>query len=42
VMSQRIDHCLAHTRGEAASCELCAGTDRCQLRGGESSSHEGT
>ena len=34
VMQQRIAHCLAHTRGEADTCELCAGTERCQLRGG--------
>jgi sirohydrochlorin ferrochelatase len=33
VMRQRIDHCLAHTAGKADACELCAGTDRCQLRG---------
>jgi sirohydrochlorin ferrochelatase len=33
VMRQRIDHCLAHTSGVADACELCAGTDRCQLRG---------
>lgn len=33
VMRQRIEHCLAHTQGEADACELCAGTDRCQLRG---------
>ncbi len=32
VMQQRIAHCLAHTRGETDACELCAGTDRCQLR----------
>jgi sirohydrochlorin ferrochelatase len=32
VMRQRIEHCLAHTRGQADACELCAGTDRCQLR----------
>jgi sirohydrochlorin ferrochelatase len=32
VMRQRIAHCLAHTQGEADACELCAGTDRCQLR----------
>jgi len=32
VMRQRIEHCLAHSRGEADACELCAGTDRCQLR----------
>ena len=35
VMRQRIDHCLAHSRGEVEACELCAGTDRCQLRGGD-------
>jgi sirohydrochlorin ferrochelatase len=33
VMRQRIEHCLAHIQGEADACELCAGTDRCQLRG---------
>jgi len=32
VMRQRIEHCLAHTQGDAEECELCAGTDRCQLR----------
>jgi len=34
VMRQRIEHCLAHTGGHAEACELCAGTDRCQLRNG--------
>jgi sirohydrochlorin ferrochelatase len=34
VMRRRIEHCLAHTQGEAEACELCAGTDRCQLRVG--------
>jgi sirohydrochlorin ferrochelatase len=33
VMQQRIQHCLAHSHGKADECELCAGTDRCQLRG---------
>ena len=33
VIEQRIDHCLAHTRGEADACELCAGSERCQLYG---------
>jgi sirohydrochlorin ferrochelatase len=33
VIRQRIAQCLAHTQGEADACELCAGTDRCQLRG---------
>jgi sirohydrochlorin ferrochelatase len=32
VMRQRVGHCLAHTEGKADACELCAGTDRCQLR----------
>jgi sirohydrochlorin ferrochelatase len=32
VMRQRIEHCLAHTRDEADACDVCAGTDRCQLR----------
>jgi sirohydrochlorin ferrochelatase len=34
VMRQRIDHCLAHALGEADACELCAGTEHCQLREG--------
>ncbi len=34
VMCQRIEHCLSHTQGAADACELCAGTDRCQLREG--------
>lgn len=34
VIEQRIEHCLAHTAGDVDACELCAGTDRCQLRGG--------
>jgi sirohydrochlorin ferrochelatase len=34
VIQQRIAHCLAHTRGDADACELCAGTDKCQLREG--------
>jgi hypothetical protein len=32
VMRQRIEHCLAHTEDKADACELCAGTDRCQMR----------
>jgi sirohydrochlorin ferrochelatase len=32
VMRQRIEHCLSHTHGEVEACELCAGTDHCQLR----------
>ncbi len=34
VMQRRIEHCLAHAAGDADACELCAGTDRCQLRAG--------
>jgi sirohydrochlorin ferrochelatase len=37
VIRQRIEHCLAHTQGQADACELCAGTDRCQLRGSAAS-----
>jgi len=33
VMRQRIEHCLTHAEGRADACELCHGTDRCQLRG---------
>jgi sirohydrochlorin ferrochelatase len=33
VIRQRIEHCLAHTQGQADACELCAGTDHCQLHG---------
>lgn len=36
VMRQRMEHCLAHAEGRADACELCAGTDRCQLRGHDS------
>jgi hypothetical protein len=32
VIRERISHCLAHAEGQADTCELCAGTDRCQLR----------
>jgi sirohydrochlorin ferrochelatase len=35
IIKQRIEHCLAHVQGEAATCEICAGTDRCQLRGAQ-------
>ncbi len=38
IMRQRIEHCLAHTQGVADACELCAGTDHCQLRGGANNS----
>lgn len=35
VMRQRIEHCLAHTAGTTDECELCHGTDHCQLRTGD-------
>ncbi len=38
IMRQRIEHCLSHTQGNADACEICAGTDRCQLRLGANNS----
>lgn len=38
IIRQRIEHCLAHSRGDADACELCAGTERCQLRDGSGNS----
>ena len=32
VMRQRIEQCLVHAHGGANTCELCDGTDHCQLR----------
>jgi sirohydrochlorin ferrochelatase len=32
IMRQRIEHCLAHTQGIVDACDVCAGTDHCQLR----------
>jgi sirohydrochlorin ferrochelatase len=32
VVGARVEHCLAHVRGEAEECEACAGTGRCRLR----------
>jgi sirohydrochlorin ferrochelatase len=32
VVTQRVDHCLAHASGEAPECEICAGTGRCRLQ----------
>lgn len=31
VVNARVEHCLAHARGEAPECEACAGTGRCRL-----------
>jgi sirohydrochlorin ferrochelatase len=32
IVGQRIEHCVAHARGDGPECELCAGTGRCRLR----------
>ncbi len=31
VIASRIDHCLAHAQGHAPQCDVCVGTERCQL-----------
>lgn len=31
VVSARAAHCLAHVRGEAGECEVCAGTGTCRM-----------
>jgi sirohydrochlorin ferrochelatase len=31
VVGARVEHCLAHARGEAEECEVCAGTGRCRM-----------
>jgi sirohydrochlorin ferrochelatase len=31
VVDARVEHCLAHARGEAPECEACAGTGRCRM-----------
>jgi sirohydrochlorin ferrochelatase len=33
VIRERVSRCLAHVEGQAEACDVCAGTDRCQLRG---------
>lgn len=33
IMADRILHCLRHADGDVEACDLCAGTDRCELRG---------
>jgi len=33
VIQERVAHCLSHAEGQAATCDVCAGTDRCQLHG---------
>ena len=32
VIGARLEHCLAHARGEAEACESCAGTGKCHFR----------
>lgn len=34
VIQARIEQCLAHAAGEIEACDLCHGTDKCQLRNG--------
>ncbi len=31
VVNARVEHCLAHARGEAPECEACAGTGTCRM-----------
>jgi sirohydrochlorin ferrochelatase len=33
VIRERVSHCLAHVEGQAEACDVCAGSDRCQLQG---------
>jgi sirohydrochlorin ferrochelatase len=33
VIRSRIDQCLAQASGQAETCDVCAGTDHCQIRG---------
>ncbi|MEM6751285.1 MAG: CbiX/SirB N-terminal domain-containing protein [Planctomycetota bacterium] len=32
VIESRLDHCLQQMKGQAAECEACAGTGRCQFQ----------
>jgi sirohydrochlorin ferrochelatase len=32
VINDRIDQCLRHAQGTTPACDVCEGTDRCQLR----------
>jgi sirohydrochlorin ferrochelatase len=31
VVNARVEHCLAHVRGEVGECEACAGTGTCRM-----------
>ncbi|MCL4109887.1 UNVERIFIED_CONTAM: hypothetical protein GTU68_003255 [Idotea baltica] len=39
IISDRIQMCLSHTLHDAEACEICAGTDKCQMRQVESTPH---
>lgn len=34
VLDERLETCLEHAAGTREACDVCAGTDRCQLRAG--------
>ena len=34
IISERIAHCLEHSRTGAEACDLCADTDKCRIRHG--------
>ncbi len=34
VIQQRIEQCVSRSNGDSDACDVCAGTDRCQLREG--------
>jgi sirohydrochlorin ferrochelatase len=31
IVRARIDHCLAHAKGQADACDVCTDTDHCQI-----------
>lgn len=35
VVAARIEHCVAHARGQVGECEVCTATGRCAVRFGE-------
>jgi sirohydrochlorin ferrochelatase len=34
IIRARIEHCLAHAEANAETCDVCAGTDHCQIHAG--------
>jgi len=34
VIQQRIEQCVSRSQGDSDACDVCAGTERCQLREG--------